>query len=191
MFMMKKMIGLLIVASVLFSPLSMAHFHYKISATATLLANEKKQLTAIQMSWLYDPNVSGMMLKSGQNMDALVKGIADDLAKLNNFTLLTFNGKRIVTKRVTQYHIATVKHGKQEQVKFSFTLPLQSPLFLQGSRLNIVHTDTGASASIFYHSANNIVLGKAFKPFCQTTVTPIQGVEAGEAPETVQIRCQK
>ncbi|MCK5896871.1 MAG: DUF1007 family protein [Cocleimonas sp.] len=189
--MMRKMIGLLILASLLLSPLSNAHFHYKISSTATLQGNEKKQLTAINMSWLYDATVSSLMLKSGQSMDALVKSIADDLVELNNFTLLTLNGKRIVTKRVAKYHIETVKHGAKEQIKFSFILPLQSPLFIQGSNLGIVHTDSGASASIFYHSANNILLGKTFKPLCQATVTPIQGVEAGEAPENVHIRCRK
>jgi ABC-type uncharacterized transport system substrate-binding protein len=187
---MKKIIGLLLWGSLLLTPLSFAHFHYKISSVATLQANAKQQLNAIEIAWVYDPIVSEMMLKSGQNMDQLVKSIADDLVQLNNFTQLNFDGKRIVTGRVTQYHIEKIKRANKDLIKFSFTLPLRSPLFIQGHTLSIVHTDAGASASIFYHSANNLILGDTFKPLCQSSVRAIQGFEVGEAPEAVQISCR-
>jgi ABC-type uncharacterized transport system substrate-binding protein len=187
---MKKIIGLLVWGSLLLTPLSFAHFHYKINAVATLQANEKKQLTAIEMSWLYDPTVSELMLKSGQSMDQLVKSIADDLVTLNNFTQLNFDGRRIVTGRVTQYHIEKMRRGNKDQIKFSFTLPLRSPLFIQGHTLSIIHTDSGASASIFYHNANNLLLGNTFKPPCQSRAPATQGFEVGEAPEVVRINCR-
>lgn len=187
---MKKITWLFIWGSLLLTPLSFAHFHYKINAVATLQTNTKKQLTAIEMSWVYDPTVSELMLKSKQTMDELVKSIADDLVKLNNFTQLNFDGKHIVTTRVTQYHIEKIKRNNKDQIKFSFTLPLHSPLFIQGHTLSIVHTDPGASATIFYHNTNNLVLGNTFKPICQSRVQAIQGFEVGEAPEAVRINCQ-
>ena len=91
-----------------------------------------------------------------------------------------------MTGRVTQYQLVQVK----DRLKFSFTLPLKSPLFIQGHTLGIAHTDPGASASILYHNANNIHLGSTFKSVCQKRVKAIQGVEIGEAPETIQISCQ-
>ncbi|MCK5809729.1 MAG: DUF1007 family protein [Cocleimonas sp.] len=183
---MKKIIGLLALGSLFITTLSDAHFHYKINATATLQANAKKQLTAVKLSWLHDKTVSDLMIKSGQSMDQLAKGVAGDLADLDNFTQLTFNGKRVVTGHVTQYQLVKVK----DQLKFSFTLPLKSPLFIQGHTLRIAHTDPGASASIFYHHANNITLGNTFKSLCKKHVEAIQGVEVGEAPETIQISCK-
>jgi ABC-type uncharacterized transport system substrate-binding protein len=183
---MKKIRWLLVLASLFLATVSYAHFHYKINATATLQANAKKQLTAVKMSWLHDKVVSNLMLKSGQSMDQLAAGIATDLKDLDNFTQLKFNGKRIVTGRVTQYQLVKVK----DQLKFSFTLPLKSPLFIQGNTLSIAHTDPGASATIFYHNANNIVLGNTFKPLCKKSVQAIQNFKIGEAPERVQINCK-
>jgi ABC-type uncharacterized transport system substrate-binding protein len=188
---MKKIIGLFLIWGILFSPISLAHFHYKMSATAELQENSKKQLTAVAMSWLYDPTVSGMMLKSGQNMDELAKGMVKDLVELDNFTQLKFNGRRIVTERVTQYQLMKINQGGKIQMKFSFVLPLQSALFIQGNTLSIAHTDPGASASIFYHRGNNIVSGSTFSTLCRTDLKAVEGFEVGEAPETISIHCGK
>ncbi|MCK5918021.1 MAG: DUF1007 family protein [Cocleimonas sp.] len=184
---MNKIKWLIALSSLFIATISTAHFHYKISATATLQANAKKQLTAINLSWLHDKTVSDLMLKSGQSMEQLASGIANDLVDLDNFTQLKFNGRRVVTGRVTQYQLVKIK----DQMKFSFTLPLKSPLFIQGGRLSIAHTDPGASASIFYHSANSIELGNTFESHCKKSVQSIQGFEVGDAPEAVQISCRK
>ena len=188
---MKKIIGLFAVCTLLLASFSYAHFHYKINATATLYANDKKQLTAVGMSWVYDQQVSDMMLKSGQSINNLANGIMTDLVELNYFTQLEFNGKRIATTRPKNYQLVSIKQGNKNLLKLSFVLPLQSPLFIQGNTLSIVHTDPSASASIFYHHANNIILGEAFKSLCQSRVQAIKGFEAGEAPELVKIRCKK
>jgi ABC-type uncharacterized transport system substrate-binding protein len=188
---MKKIILLLVLSGLLLAPPSYAHFHYNITATATLQANEKKQLTAVGMEWVYDQEVSGMMLKSGQSINALANGIMVDLVKLNYFTQLEFNGKRIATKQVTHYTLINIKQGNQNLLKLSFLLPLKSPLFIQGNTFAIVHTDPGASASVFYLHTNNIVLGNTFKALCTPSIQAIKGFEAGEAPELVRISCSK
>ncbi len=188
---MKKIIGLFAVCSLLLTSLSYAHFHYNIASTATLHANDKRQLTAVGMSWVYDQEVSGMMLKSGQSINDLANGIMTDLVKLNYFTQLEFNGKRIATRRVSNYKLAPIKQGNKNLLKLSFVLPLQSPLFIQGNTLGIVHTDPGASASIFYRHTNNIILGQTFKSLCQASIQAIKGFEAGEAPELVRVSCKK
>ena len=187
---MKKIISLFVLCGLLFAPLSYAHFHYTITSTAKLWANHKKQLTAVEMSWLYDQEVSGMMLRSGQSMEALAKGIIDDLAKLHYFTQLEFNGKRIATERVKQYKLAQIKQGNKNLIKLDFVLPLQSPLFIQGNTLGIVHTDPGASASIFYRHANHILLGQIFQGICKASVQAIKDFEVGEPPELIRIHCR-
>ncbi|MCK5813342.1 MAG: DUF1007 family protein [Cocleimonas sp.] len=188
---MKKITLLLALWSLLFASLAYAHFHYNITATATLQANNKKQLTAVGMEWVYGQEVSGMMLKSGQSINALANGIMTDLVKLDYFTQLELNGKRIAIKQVTDYKLVKIKQGNQNLLKLSFLLPLQSPLFIQGNTLAIVHTDPGASASIFYHHTNNIILGNTFKSLCQSNIQAIKGFEAGEAPELVRISCNQ
>ncbi len=188
---MKKIIGLFALCTLLLASSSYAHFHYKINATATLYANDKQQLTAVGMAWVYDPNVSDMMLSSGQSINDLANGIMTDLVELDYFTQLEFNGKRIATSRPSNYQLVPIKKGNQNLLKLSFVLPLQSPLFIQGNTLSIVHKDPGASASIFYHHANNIILGQTFKSLCQSRVQAIKGFAVGEAPERVRIRCKK
>lgn len=188
---MNKIIGLFLLGGLLFSPLSLAHFHYKISATAGLQVNTKKQLTAVKMSWVYDQTVSAMMLKSGQSVDTLAKTMVDDLVELDNFTQLTFNGRRIVTARVTEYKLVKLNKDNKPQMQFSFVLPLQSPLFIQGNTLSIAHTDPEASASIFYHDVKNITLGSSLSALCHIDLKAIQEFEEGEAPEAISIHCKK
>lgn len=188
---MKKITLLLALWGLLLAPLSYAHFHYKITATATLQANAKKQLTAVGMEWIYDQEVSDLMLKSGQSINALASGIMVDLVKLNYFTQLELNGKRIAIKQVTDYKLTNIKQGNQNLLKLSFLLQLKSPLFIQGNTFAIVHTDPGESASIFYRHTNNIVLGNTFKSLCKSSIQAIKGFAVGEAPELVRMNCSK
>ena len=190
--MLKKITVLGLLLSVFIAPISYAHFHYTINSTATLQSNEKKQLTAVAMSWVYDEEVSGIMLRSDRALDDLATDVMNDLLKLDYFTRLEFNGKAIATKKVSNYKLEKITRDKKNLLKLNFVLPLKSPLYLQGNNtLRIIHTDAGASASLFYRNTNHIILGANFASFCTPEVKAIKGFENGEAPEIVNINCIK
>ena len=188
--MFKKISFLSLLLGLLIAPSAYAHFHYKINSTAALQANDKKQLQAIAMSWVYDENVSGILLRSGQPLNELAKGIMDDLSQLNYFTRLTLNGKTITTKKVTHYTLKKIVQNKKNLLKLSFVLPLKSPLYLQGNTLGIIHTDPGASASLFYRNTNHLITGSIFSSFCKPDVKAVKDFKNGEAPEIVSVNCK-
>jgi len=187
--MLKKVTFLSLLLSLFIAPISYAHFHYEINSTATLQANKKNQLTGVAMSWVYNEEVSGIMLRAGRPLNALAKDIMKDLLALDYFTRLEFNGKKVLTKKVSQYSLEKITQNKQNLLKLNLVLPLKSPLYLQGNNtLRIIHTDAGASATLFYRNSNHLILGK-FASFCTPKVKAIKGFENGEAPEIVNINC--
>jgi len=188
---MKKTTFLCLLLSLLITPSVYAHFHYEINATATLQANEKKQLKAIAMSWVYNEEVSGIMLRADQTLNDLSDGIMSDLLKLDYFTRLEFNGKTVATTDVTSYKLEKITQNNKNLLKLSFVLPLKSPLYLQGKNtLSIIHTDAGASASVFYRNTNHLIVGSSFTSFCKPSVSAVKDFSHGEVPETVNINCR-
>ncbi|MCK5902832.1 MAG: DUF1007 family protein [Cocleimonas sp.] len=185
---MMKKIALL---CLLLSPLSYGHFHYQIDSTATLRSNVKKQLQAVNFSWVYGQKVTDLMLQSGDDMNTLGRAVINDLAKLHYFTYLEFNNKRVATDQVTLYQLETITINGKPRLKLDFTLVLQSPLYLHGGRLDIIQKDTGDSASIFYRNATRLLLNQGFETTCKAEVNAIQGFKAGETPETVSIHCRR
>ncbi len=188
--MLKKYIILSLFLSLFIAPSGYAHFHYKINTTAHLQVNKKGQLAAIAMSWVYNEEVSGILLRSGRPLNILADDVMSDLLKLDYYTHLAFNGKKVLTNNVQTYKFEKITKNKQTLLKLSFILPLKSPLYLQGNNtLAIIHTDPGASASLFYRNTNHLILGPSFSSFCTPEVKAIKDFENGEAPEIVKINC--
>lgn len=187
---MKKISLLTLLCALLLTPLSYAHFHYEINSQATLIANEKQQLSSVKLSWIYSPEVSEIMLKAGQPMEALSKSVFNDLAALNYFTRLTLNGKNIPTSKVTEHQLISIKQNNMNLLKLNFTLPLAAPLYIQGNNtLGIDHKDPSASATLFFRHTDNILLGN-FAEKCHATVTQKTEFNEGETPEVVTISCK-
>ena len=188
--MLKKITFLGLLLSLFIAPISTAHFHYEINSTATLQANEKNQLTAVAMSWVYNEEVSGIMLRSDRPLKELAGDIMNDLLTLDYFTHLELNGKKIITLDVSSYKLEKVTQNKKNLLKLNLILPLKSPLHLQGNNtLRIIHTDAGASASLFYRNTNHLIVGDSFASFCTPEVKAIKGFVHGDVPEIVNINC--
>ena len=187
---MKKISVLSLLCGLLLTPFSYAHFHYEVNSQATLVANAKNQLSAVKFSWIYSPEVSDMMLKSGQSMEQLSNSVMSDLLKLDYFTRLEFNGKKIPTSNAIEQKLMSFKQNDMNLLKLNFTLPLKSPMYIQGKNsIGLIHQDPNASATIYFRHADNLLLGN-FAADCQGSVIAKKTFGEGETPEVVTINCK-
>jgi len=170
---------------------SFAHFHYEAAATTVLQTNKDNQLSALDISWVYDPEVSDMMLKDNDDLKSFGKGLMNDLNKLGYFTLLKLNNKIIKTSKVETFKLEKIGKDKESYLKLSFTLPITSPVELKGKNtLTIDHTDTSASAIIYYDTASSISFSKTLDPHCIANVKDKKDYEHGETPQSVNVFCE-
>lgn len=168
-----------------------AHFHYEAAATTVLQTNKDNKLSALKISWVYDPEVTDMMLKDNDNLKEFGEGLIKDLDKLGYFTKLKLDGKALKTTKVETYKLEKVGKDEDTRLKLSFTLPLETPLTLKGkTTLLIDHTDTSASAIIYYDTAISISFSKTLDPHCIADVKDKKKYEHGETPQLVKIFCE-
>jgi len=168
-----------------------AHFHYEAGATTELKTNKDGKLSALDISWVYDPEVTDMMLKDNDDLKEFGEGLIKDLAKLSYFTKLKLNAKVIKTSKVETYKLEKVGKDEDTRLKLSFTLPLETPVALKGkTTLLIDHTDTSASAIIYYDTATSISFDKTLDPHCIADVKDKKDYEHGETPQLVNVFCE-
>lgn len=169
---------------------SFAHFHYEAEVTTTLQLDENNQLSAIKISWIYDPEVSELMLKDNPDLKSLSNGLIKDLAKLDYFTHLKLNDKPLQTEAVKKYTLEKLGKKDQTRLKLKLTLPLKTPIKLQGKNaFAIDHTDPSGSAILYYENANSIQFDKKLEPDCLTMIEEKKDFEHGESPQIVTIYC--
>ena len=174
----------------LFSQAAFAHFHYELPITSTLQANSAHQLKSIKMSWTYDDEVSGMMLQDQKDIKKLGKKLITDLEKLGYFTFLKLNGKSIKTDKVKLFKLEEVKFKDYSKLKLTFTLPLKTPISLQGNNtLAIRHEDGTASAIIYYDKPSDLSIQSSLNGNCKTDIQE-KKFEEGESPQTVKVVCK-
>lgn len=191
---MKKIVSsLLVISSFLMITMqsSFAHFHYEAEANTVLQTNKDKNLSALNISWVYDPEVTEMMLKDNDDLKDFGKGLIKDLDKLSYFTKLTLDGKHLKTAKVETYKLEKVGKDQDTRLKLSFTLPLVTPVALKGkTTLLIDHTDPSASAVIYYDTATSISFDKTLDPNCIADVKDKKEYEHGETPQLVKVFCE-
>ncbi len=190
---MKKILSTLLVSFFLLIPIqvSFAHFHYEAEATTVLKTNKDDKLNALDISWIYDPTVTDMMLKDNDDLKAFGKGLIKDLGKLGYITTLTLDGKPLKTTTVEKYTLEKIGKNEDTRLKLSFTLPLETPTEIKGkSTLLIDHTDPSASAIIYYETAMSISFDKTLDPHCIADVKNKKDYAHGETPQRVKIFCE-
>ena len=190
---MKKIIltSILSISTALFSPSVLAHFHYELPITSTLQANAKHQLKAIKMSWIYDDEVSEMMLQDQKDVKKLGDKLINDLDKLGYFTFLKLNGKSLETSKVELFKLEEIKFDGYSKLKLTFTLPLKTPVSLQGNNtLNIRHEDGTASAIIYYDKPSYLSIDNNLNSNCKADIREKKDFEEGESPQDVKVVCK-
>ena len=174
-----------------FSQTAFAHFHYELSVNSAFQANHNNQLESMKISWTYDDEVSGLMLKDQPDIKKLEKKLIKDLEKLAYFTSLKLNGKAIKTKKVTTFNLKEIKHDDYSNLKFTFTLPLETPIQLNGKNSIVInHEDATLSAIIYYENPQSFVFDKALNANCTLDIVEKTDFEEGESPQDVTVVCE-
>ena len=168
-----------------------AHFHYELPIKSTLMSNNKQQLSAMQVSWIYDDEVSELMLKDQKDLKKLGKKLINDLDLLQYFTVLKLDGKPLKTGKVKKYHLEEIKHKDYSNLKLTFTLPITSAASLKGNHVLIVnHEDPTASAILYYDKPQDLRINGPLQGKCKTIVVEKKKFEEGESPQDVKVVCK-
>lgn len=166
-------------------------FHYSVGVSSRFLADEQGNLTAVQMSWLHDEVVSGLLL-DGQDTDEaalqdLGERVINDLAGLAYFTLLRLDGQVLATGTATDQRLQLMEGNK---LWLSFTLPLAQPQLIRGKVLQMTLQDKNGSAGLSHADVGSIELETPFMAQCKTELKPLEAEYHGAASQLVQVICQ-
>ncbi len=174
-----------------FPQTAFAHFHYELSVNSVFQANDSNQLESMKISWTYDNEVSGLMLKDQSDVKKLGEKLIKDLENLAYFTSIKLNGKPIETKKVENYLLEEIKHKDYSDLKFTFTLPLKKPIKLEGNNtLQINHEDATLSAIIYYENPEAFIFDKRLNTNCTLDIVEKKDFEEGESPQDTQVVCK-
>ena len=134
-----------------------AHFHYDLKVESQLQANEQQQLSEIQMTWIFDYEVSSLMLKNEKDIETLGERLINDLVPYHYFTKLKLNNQILETTKVSVFKVEELIQAEGSKLKLSFTLPLRESISLKdNSILEFIHKDPSASAVMSYESESSI-----------------------------------
>ena len=188
---MKKVLFIVLsLLGVLLSPLAQAHFHYELPLKTSLTVNDKRELTGLDIVWIYDDELTSLMLKDQKDVKKLGVKLMKDLNTLGYFTFLKLNGKALNTSQVTHYKLEEIKQTDYSNLKLSFHLPLKKPVSLAGkTSLVFRHEDANASAVLYYDKPEHLQLGKELQARCKVLITEKKEFEEGEAPQNIQVAC--
>jgi len=176
-----------------------AGFHYQLDLTAKLVHNQKNELTAIQMSWIYDKELSAILmdgedLSEANREKALEKRkaeIFEGLTEVKYFTTVLLNNNALEVEKVKNYKL---RLNKESRLQMNLTLPLKKSQTLQGKTLEIVVTDDSAVGLATFIDTNHMLLGKQFKAMCskpglvQKKLAEVDG--HAQVVETMTINCR-
>ncbi|MGB1311512.1 MAG: DUF1007 family protein [Leucothrix sp.] len=176
-----------------------AGFHYQLDLTAKLVNSPDKELTAIQMSWIYDKELSAILMDgedlSETKRDATLKKRAADilsgLTEVKYFTTALLDKTPLTFDKVEKY---SLRLNKESRLQMNLTLPLNTPQTLQGSTLELIVTDDSAVGLATFIDTKHMLLGEQFSAICkqpelvQQTLAEIDG--HAQVTETMTIDCR-
>lgn len=147
-------------------------FHYKLDLTARLVTTENAELTAVQMSWLYDPELSATLIdgedlseaKREETLKKRAADILDGLKGVNYFTTIKVDGNELELKEVTQYNLNLVE---QSRLQMNLTLPLAKSAALKGHKLELIVSDSSAVGLATFVDPSHMNLDEPLKSTCQ------------------------
>ncbi|PWQ97808.1 DUF1007 family protein [Leucothrix pacifica] len=155
-------------------------FHYKLDLTARLVTTESAELTAVQMSWLYDEGLSQTLMDgedlSDENRAATLQKRASDILSglkgMDYFTTLKLDGTELALREVTQYNLNLVEGAR---LQMNLTLPLETSTAMQGHQLEIIISDETAVGLATFVDPSHLKLDEPLKSSCKApTMTQSQ-----------------
>jgi ABC-type uncharacterized transport system substrate-binding protein len=175
-----------------------AGFHYQLDLTAKLVNNPQHEVTAIQMSWIYDKELSMILMdgedlseeKRQQTLKKRAADILDGLREVKYFTTVLKDTKVIEYAEVETYDL---RLNKESRLQLNLTLPLKEKQVLKGHTLEIVVTDDSAIGLATFIDTNHMLLSDEIKALCkpptlvQRKLAEVDG--HAQVTETMTIDC--
>jgi ABC-type uncharacterized transport system substrate-binding protein len=194
---MKKSLFLsLFLAVIFFTTQAFAHsYHYELQVTNALQTNDKNELEALKLTFLYDGEVSKVMLQDQKNLDKLGKTLIKDLGKLGYFTQVKLNGKVLNTNKAQDIKLEKIsvksKSASYDALQLHFTLVLKKPVSIaKNSEIMFVHEDPTEAAILYYENADHILVEGNLKDNCKSSVKEKSKFAEGEFPQIIRVHCK-
>ena len=174
-------------------------FHYQLDLTARLVTTDNGELTGIEMSWLYDTELSqtlmdGEDLSETKREETLKKRAADiltGLTEMKYFTSLLLDDQPLEFAKVKNYKLLL---NDESRLLMNLTIPLKESQRLKGRTLDITVTDdTGVGLATFVDTSH-LLLGEVYKTDCkapslvQKQLAEIDG--HAQTTETMTVDCR-
>ena len=190
---LSKKKGFLLLVTVLLSitpPLFAEHFHYFVDIETTFGVNESNQLTALEVSWIYDEKMGALMKKQNPNLKSLGTATINDLRKKHYFMNVEFNGKPIKMGLVKHYNLQEFTDNGRKVLQLDFTIPLHQPLKMTGkNKMTWSFADPAGVAIMVYYNQDNIKLGSQLKSHCKATMKENKSAEHGDPAQLLTLEC--
>ena len=151
---------------------SSAGFHYQLDLTAKLVTNTKNEVTAIQMSWVYDKELSAILmdgedLSEAKQAETLKRRAADILTGLRDvkfFTTVAVDQKPLAYADVETYSLNLYKASR---LQLNLTLPFEQLTPLKGHTFDIIVTDDSAVGLATFIDTDHLLLSDPMKALCK------------------------
>ncbi len=190
------LLNTLLLTITFFSTQAFSHsYHYEMQVSSALETNDKKQLEALNVTFLYDGEVSKVMLQDEKDLDKLGRTLIRDLGKLGYFTQIKLNGLVLDTQKASGIKLNKItskgEGGEFDVLQLIFTLELKSPATLtSNSEIALSHEDPTAAAILYYENTEHILIGNNLKDTCKVSVKEKDKFEEGDFPQIVRISCR-
>ena len=177
---------------------SAAGFHYQLNLTARLVTTPAGELSGIEMSWLYDADLSATLMdgedlspeKRDETLKKRAADILDGLFEMKYFTTLYLNKQVLPTLKVEQYNLQLTKDAL---LQLNLTLPLAEAQSLKGNQLQIVVSDPTAVGLATFLTADRLLLNDTLATMCEKPMLQQNqlGLEGDHVlmSETMSINC--
>ncbi|WP_181389754.1 DUF1007 family protein [Leucothrix pacifica] len=190
-------LGLLFITSI---QANAGGFHYQLELTARLDATPNGQLDSIEMSWIFDPQLSitlmdGEDLSEANRAETLQRrasNVLSSFAEMGYFTKVLLNRSTLMTLEVEDYNL---DYTDTSQLQLSLKLPLAKPvnLNLKGQRLQIVISDPTAAGLATFVTTDHLLLGELLATTCNKPSLAKEQAESDDGhilvSETMTIDC--
>ena len=145
--------------------------HYQIDLANQFKANDSGQLSAVEMTWTYDPEVSSFILDGDDLSPAMrlatlqkrSEDILRDLVALNYYAEPKLDGKRLAWGKYTNLGM----DYNNKQLKLKFSVSLQSPVALAGHEFSLRMADKDGSANLNYPDLKQVNVDAPLAKSCK------------------------
>lgn len=174
---------------------SAGDFHYQIDVMSKVLSTPNKQFGALQMSWLYDEQISSLLLQDADMSPAKLQGSLDkigqrtikDLRRLNYFTDVKINGAPV---KFASPENLIVELIDKKYFRLFFILPFSETITAKNSTLNFSLLDPNAIALPVFDSQERVSVDESLQDSCNITLVNFEVYEHGSAAQRIDVTCK-